>query len=31
VVLGYGGRVLLADLKAGQSTTNLIGRMNAKA
>ncbi|MGR4862972.1 D-glycero-beta-D-manno-heptose-7-phosphate kinase [Caulobacter sp. LARHSG274] len=31
VVLGYGGRVLLADLKPGQSTTNLIGRMNAKA
>jgi D-beta-D-heptose 7-phosphate kinase/D-beta-D-heptose 1-phosphate adenosyltransferase len=31
IVLGYGGRVLLADLKAGQSTTNLIGRMNAKA
>ncbi|WP_421740031.1 D-glycero-beta-D-manno-heptose-7-phosphate kinase [Caulobacter sp.] len=29
VVLGYGGRVLLADLKAGQSTTALIGRMNA--
>ncbi len=29
VVLGYGGKVLLADLKAGQSTTALIGRMNA--
>jgi D-beta-D-heptose 7-phosphate kinase/D-beta-D-heptose 1-phosphate adenosyltransferase len=29
VVLGYGGKVLLAELKAGQSTTNLIGRMNA--
>ena len=31
VVLGYGGRVLLADLKQGQSTTALIGRMNAKS
>ena len=31
VVLGYGGKVLLAQLKAGQSTTNLIGRMNAPA
>ncbi|OYW24897.1 MAG: D-glycero-beta-D-manno-heptose 1-phosphate adenylyltransferase, partial [Caulobacter sp. 12-67-6] len=30
VVLGYGGKVLLADLKQGQSTTALIGRMNAK-
>jgi D-beta-D-heptose 7-phosphate kinase/D-beta-D-heptose 1-phosphate adenosyltransferase len=29
VVLGYGGKVVLAELKAGQSTTNLIGRMNA--
>jgi len=29
LVLGYGGRVVLADLKAGQSTTALIGRMNA--
>ncbi|WP_297507635.1 D-glycero-beta-D-manno-heptose-7-phosphate kinase [uncultured Caulobacter sp.] len=28
VVLGYGGRVLLAELKPGQSTTNLIARMN---
>ena len=31
VVLGYGGKVVLADLKAGQSTTALIGRMNAKS
>ena len=31
VVLGYGGKVVLAQLKAGQSTTNLIGRMNAQA
>jgi D-beta-D-heptose 7-phosphate kinase/D-beta-D-heptose 1-phosphate adenosyltransferase len=31
VVLGYGGKVLLADLKQGQSTTALIGRMNAQA
>jgi D-beta-D-heptose 7-phosphate kinase/D-beta-D-heptose 1-phosphate adenosyltransferase len=31
VVLGYGGKVVLAQLKAGQSTTNLIGRMNAPA
>ena len=30
IVLGYGGKVVLADLKAGQSTTALIGRMNAK-
>ena len=30
VVLGYGGKVLLADLKQGQSTTALIGRMNAE-
>jgi D-beta-D-heptose 7-phosphate kinase/D-beta-D-heptose 1-phosphate adenosyltransferase len=30
VVLGYGGKVVLADLKAGQSTTALIGRMNAQ-
>lgn len=28
VVLGYGGKVLLAELKQGQSTTALIGRMN---
>ncbi len=31
VVLGYGGQVLLANLKPGQSTTALIGRMNAQA
>jgi D-beta-D-heptose 7-phosphate kinase/D-beta-D-heptose 1-phosphate adenosyltransferase len=30
VVLGYGGKVVLAELKQGQSTTALIGRMNAK-
>lgn len=30
IVLAYGGKVVLADLKAGQSTTALIGRMNAK-
>jgi D-beta-D-heptose 7-phosphate kinase / D-beta-D-heptose 1-phosphate adenosyltransferase len=29
VVLGYGGKVLLAELKQGQSTTNLIARMNS--
>jgi len=29
LVLGYGGKVALADLKAGQSTTALISRMNA--
>ncbi len=29
VVLGYGGKVVLADLKPGQSTTNLIARMNS--
>ena len=29
VVLGYGGKVLLAELKPGQSTTNLIARMNS--
>ncbi|MBU4434820.1 MAG: D-glycero-beta-D-manno-heptose-7-phosphate kinase [Alphaproteobacteria bacterium] len=31
VVLAYGGKVVLADLKAGQSTTALIGRMNANS
>jgi D-beta-D-heptose 7-phosphate kinase/D-beta-D-heptose 1-phosphate adenosyltransferase len=29
IVLGYGGKVLLAALKPNQSTTALIGRMNA--
>lgn len=29
VVLGYGGKVVLAELKQGQSTTNLIARMNS--
>lgn len=29
VVLAYGGKVLLAELKPGQSTTNLIARMNS--
>jgi len=29
IVLGYGGKVLLAELKQGQSTTNLIARMNS--
>ena len=29
IVLGYGGKVVLAELKAGQSTTNLIARMNS--
>ena len=29
IVLGYGGKVVLADLKQGQSTTNLIARMNS--
>jgi D-beta-D-heptose 7-phosphate kinase/D-beta-D-heptose 1-phosphate adenosyltransferase len=31
VVLGYGGKVVLAALKQGQSTTALIGRMNAES
>lgn len=29
IVLGYGGEVVLAELKQGQSTTNLIARMNS--
>ena len=29
LVLSYGGKVLLAELKQGQSTTNLIARMNS--
>ncbi len=29
IVLGYGGKVVLAQLKQGQSTTNLIARMNS--
>ena len=29
IVLGYGGKVVLAELKQGQSTTNLIARMNS--
>ncbi len=29
IVLGYGGQVVLAQLKQGQSTTNLIARMNS--
>jgi D-beta-D-heptose 7-phosphate kinase/D-beta-D-heptose 1-phosphate adenosyltransferase len=29
LVLGYGGQVVLAQLKQGQSTTNLIARMNS--
>jgi D-beta-D-heptose 7-phosphate kinase/D-beta-D-heptose 1-phosphate adenosyltransferase len=29
IVLGYGGQVVLAELKQGQSTTNLIARMNS--
>lgn len=29
LVLGYGGKVVLAELKQGQSTTNLIARMNS--
>lgn len=31
VVLAYGGKVVLAALKQGQSTTALIGRMNAES